>query len=78
MPAAARLPDITSSRKSIKLFGQYAWQDNLALRLELGHDQLSTNDWTWTGWTYADGTTVLQSPRGRITSVGVSLVYRMW
>lgn len=78
MPAAARLPDITSARKAIKLFGQYAWQDNLALRLELGHDQLSTNDWTWTGWTYADGTTVLQSPRGRITSVGVSLVYRMW
>ena len=60
---------------------QYALQPNLALgvRPRLRRRPLPTpNDWTWTGWTYADGTTVRPEPRGRTNFVGISVEYRQW
>jgi len=78
LPAAAVLPNIVTTRSALRLFGQFALQPNLALRVDLGLDRYRTNDWTWTGWTYADGTTVRQEPRGKANFVGVSVEYRQW
>lgn len=77
-PAAAALPDIKSSRSTVKLFGSYALQKQLALRLELSHDRFRTDDWTWNGWTYADGTTVTLPGREKVTFIGVALAYSGW
>ena len=77
MPATALLPDIDTKRTTLRLFGQYALQKNLSLRLDLIHDRFKTNDWTYTGWTYTDGSTAV-NPNTSATFVGFSVVYRLW
>jgi hypothetical protein len=78
LPAAVLLPDISTRRTTLKLFGQYALQSNLAVRVDFAHDRYHTNDWTWTDWAYADGTTVTQTPRTQVSLIGLSVIYRMW
>ncbi len=39
-------------------FANYALGKNNGLRLKYGYDWTVAEDWTWEGWTYADGTTV--------------------
>jgi MtrB/PioB family decaheme-associated outer membrane protein len=77
VPAAVVLPDITSRRQTLKFFGQFAVSSALAVRLDLGHDRLRTNDWTWAGWTYADGSSVYLNPRQSSSFVAVSLQVRL-
>lgn len=78
VPDAVLLPDISTRRSTTKLFGQYAVQQNLAVRVEWVHDRFRTDDWTWTDWVYADNTTVRQDARTHVNLIGVSLIYRMW
>lgn len=78
VPDAARLPDIRTQRNTLRLYGTYEVDPRLTVRLDLASERLFTDDWTWTGWTYADGTTVQLQPRERAEFVGISLVYRMW
>jgi MtrB/PioB family decaheme-associated outer membrane protein len=78
LPTAALLPSINHTRSTLRLFGQYALKPNLALRVDLGLDRSTSDDWTWTGWTYADGTTVRQEPHGKTVYLGVAIEYRQW
>jgi len=78
IPDAARLPDIRTQRNSLRLYGTYEVDKQFTVRLDLASERLYTDDWTWTGWTYADGTTVRVQPRERAEFVGISVVYRMW
>ena len=77
LPPAALLPDIDTKRTTVRLYGQYAMQKNLSVRLDVIHDRFKTNDWTWTNWVYNDGSTA-RNPNTQSTFLGVSVIYRMW
>ena len=74
--ARTSLPDVSTKLTSVKLFATYALQKNSGLRLDYIHDRFNTNDWTWTTWTYTDGTTLTQNPNQRTNFLGVSYYYK--
>jgi MtrB/PioB family decaheme-associated outer membrane protein len=75
VPPAALLPQIETTRTTLRMFGTYAMQKNLSVRLDLIYDRYHSNDWTYTNFTYADGTTAA-NPNVSSTFLGVSVVYR--
>lgn len=74
--AASSLPGIDNYQTTLKLFGKYAWDKDLKLRLDLVHDRRRSNDWTWNGpsvpYVYTDGTWLYQNPNQRTTFIGFS------
>ncbi len=70
------LPDISTRLTTLKLFGKYAIQENTGVRLDYIYDFSSTDDWTWTTWTYTDGTKLTQSPTQKVHFLGISGYYR--
>ena len=67
-----------------KLFADHALQPKASIRVDLTLDRRSTNDWTWTNYTYngapavalaartSDGTTVSNKPVERVAVLGFS------
>lgn len=76
VPAAALLPDIHTRISRATLFAQYQLTDELDLRMDLAHERFKTDDWTWNGWVYADGTTVALDPSEGGHFIGFSAYYR--
>ena len=74
--ARTSLPEVSTKLTSLKLFGKYALQKNAGLRLDYIYDRFSTNDWTWTTWTYTDGTTLTQNPTQTTNFLGISYYYK--
>lgn len=74
--AIAGLPDVTTRMTRLKLFAKYALQKNTGIRFDYVYDRFSTNDWTWSSWTYSDGTQMLQDPVQKVNFFGVSYYYR--
>ncbi len=74
--AVTSLPDVSTKLTSLKVFAKYAIQKNAGIRLNYIYDRVSTNDWTWTNFTYSDGTSVFQNPNQKVHFVGVSYFYR--
>lgn len=74
--AIASLPDVSTRLTSLKLFGKYALQKNSGVRLDYVYDRFSTNDWTWTTWTYTDGTRLTQNPSQTTNFLGISYYYK--
>lgn len=72
----APLPEITTRNTRLQLFAKYAMQKNSDVRVDYIHDRFSTNDWTWSTWTYTDGTRMLQNPVQKVHFLGVSYQYR--
>lgn len=70
------LPDINTRLTSVKLFTKYALQRNAGVRVDYIFDRFHTDDWTWTTWTYTDGTRLTQEPTQTVHFVGVSYYYR--
>ena len=68
-------PDITTRLISLKLFTKYALQKNAGIRVDYVYDRFRTNDWTWTTWTYTDGTRVTQDPTQSVHFIGTSFYY---
>ncbi len=52
------LPDIDYHHLRISLFADYSINENSRLRFKYGYDWYRAEDWTWEGFTYANGTTV--------------------
>jgi MtrB/PioB family decaheme-associated outer membrane protein len=75
LPPAALLPNIDTRRTTVRMFGQYAVQKNMSVRLDLIYDRFHTTDWTYTNFVYADGTTGANL-NASSTFLGLSLVYR--
>jgi MtrB/PioB family decaheme-associated outer membrane protein len=75
VPPAALLPKIDTTRTTVRMFGQYAVQKNLTVRMDVIYDRFNSNDWTYSNFTYADGTTA-RNPNASSTFLGVSMVYR--
>jgi MtrB/PioB family decaheme-associated outer membrane protein len=70
------LPDITTKVTTVRLYGKYALDRKSGVRVDYVYDQYQTDDWTWSRWIYADGTTVLQDPNQKVNYVGVSYYYK--
>ncbi len=69
------VPDFSTKLTKLNLFAKYALKKNVDLRLNYIYDRFSTDDWTWTNWTYSDGTRVLQSPTQTVHFIGVMMNY---
>ncbi len=74
--AAAMVPDFSAKLTKLNLFAKYAVNKNVDFRLNYIYDRFSTDDWTWTNWTYSDGTRVLASPTQTVHFIGVMMNYR--
>ena len=78
--ATGGLPDVVYRQTALKLYGNYALDKQSSVRVDLIHQRMSVNDWTWSyngvPFVYSDGTTVLQKQSQRFGFVGVTYIYR--
>jgi MtrB/PioB family decaheme-associated outer membrane protein len=70
------LPDINTRLTRVQLFAKYELRKNSGVRVDYVYDRYKSDDWTWTTWTYTDGTTLTQAPVQKVNFVGVSYYYR--
>ncbi|MFN7409582.1 MAG: MtrB/PioB family outer membrane beta-barrel protein [Pseudomonadota bacterium] len=75
VPATAVLPDIDTCHSRLRLFLQYALREQMGVRIDYVDDRFDTNDWTWTGWVYADGSSVLLPSDETGRFIGVSAYF---
>ncbi|SFL67823.1 MtrB/PioB family decaheme-associated outer membrane protein [Nitrosomonas communis] len=76
-PGNTPVPDIKFKQGRWNLFARYALQKNLGLRLDYILDYFRTNEWTWSGWTYTDGTRLIQDQNQWVNFLGIS-AYINW
>ncbi len=70
------LPDITYKNLTITLSADYSISEFSSLRFKYGYDWTIANDWTWEGWTYADGTTVTIPSKQDTHFIGITYEHR--
>ena len=70
------IPDVTYTVTTLKLQGRYALTKASSLRLQYIYDRFKTDDWYWTNFVYADGTTVRLDPDEKVHFLGVGYHYR--
>jgi MtrB/PioB family decaheme-associated outer membrane protein len=79
--APGMLPDVTYRSVSLKLYGNYALNAQTDIRVDLVHQSVNFNEWTWANggvpFAYADNSTVVMQPDQRATYLGVRYVYRI-
>src|SRR5688572_3965757 len=71
------LPNINTTLTRLNLFGRYALQKTSGVRLDYIYDRYKTDDWTWSSWLYADGTS-LSDPNQTVHFLGVSYYHRFF
>jgi MtrB/PioB family decaheme-associated outer membrane protein len=71
-------PDITTLITTVKLTARYAIRTNAGIRVDYAYERWHSDDWTWSTWTYLDGTQLRQEPTEKIQFVGVSGYFRWW
>ena len=76
--ASTFIPDIETRITLIKLIAKYALTQNAGLRFDYAFQRLTSDDWTWSTWTYTDGTRLSQEPLQKLHFFGVSGYYRWW
>ncbi|SFW16175.1 MtrB/PioB family decaheme-associated outer membrane protein [Nitrosovibrio sp. Nv17] len=74
-PAIASLPNISTELVNMRLYAKYALLKNAGLRLDYIHNRFRTDEWTWTGWTFSDGTRLSQNPNQVVHFIGISGYY---
>ena len=74
--AIPTIPDVNTKLMRLNLFARYELRKNSGIRLDYIHDRFETDDWTWTTWTYVDGTTLTQAPEQKVNFIGVSYYFR--
>jgi len=70
------LPDIRYKQATLGLFADYRLSPKGRLKVNYGYSRISADDWTWRGWTYADGTTVRIPDREETHFIGIAYAYR--
>ena len=58
------------------MFGKYEIKKNMGVRVDYVYELWNIDDYTWSNWTYTDGTKVFEQPSKGIQYIGVSLFYR--
>jgi MtrB/PioB family decaheme-associated outer membrane protein len=74
--APTNVPDVYYKQETIKLFAKYQLEKETALRLDYIEDRRRTDDWTWSTWTYNDGTWLYQNPDEKVRVLKVSVEYK--
>ncbi|HXZ97499.1 MAG TPA: MtrB/PioB family decaheme-associated outer membrane protein [Burkholderiales bacterium] len=74
-PIGATVPNINTQIFDLRLTAKYAFEKNMGFRFNYIYNKFKTNDWTWTSWTYADGTTVTQNPNQVVNFIGVAYYF---
>lgn len=72
------LDPTTYKHLALNLFAKFELDDQMDVRLDYLLDQWKIQDYTWAGWTYADGTVVSQDPNQDTQFLGISMNYRYW
>lgn len=70
------LPDIRYRQQTVRLFGAHAIDKSTTLRLDYIYDKRRIDDWTWSDWTYTDGTRIVQDALNSVHFLGVSVSYK--
>jgi MtrB/PioB family decaheme-associated outer membrane protein len=70
------IPDANYEKVTLNLHGTYALTKRSGVRAQYVFDRFKTDDWYWTDFVYADGTTVRQDPKQEVHFVGASYYYR--
>jgi MtrB/PioB family decaheme-associated outer membrane protein len=71
------LPNTTIKHATLKLYAKQQYDKNMSIRLRYVYDRYLSNDWTWTTWTYGDGTTVLSNPSQKVQFIALQLQYNL-
>jgi hypothetical protein len=79
---ASSLPDVKYSAVSLKLYGKYVMNDRADVLVDLTHQRVQFNEWTWAyagvPFAYAGGsTTVSMQPDQNVTFIGARYVYKL-
>ncbi|HJX17245.1 MAG TPA: MtrB/PioB family decaheme-associated outer membrane protein [Acidiferrobacterales bacterium] len=72
------IPDIETRVTAIRLTAKYALMKSAGIRFDYAYQRWTSDDWTWSTWTYTDGTQLLQEPVQKVHFFGVSGYYRWW
>jgi hypothetical protein len=73
VPAGAGvLPGTDYSVNRLRIAGVYPINRNTHVRVDYIYDQRRVSDYTWTGWSFSDGTVVNVSPNQVQRLVGLS------
>jgi predicted porin len=76
VPAGAGvLPDTVYSLNRLNLSGTYAFDKATRVRLDYILDVRTVDDYTWTNWTFSDGTKVTVNPNQTTQLVGVTIIH---
>ncbi len=74
-PQVNIVPNLTTQYSNLRLFARYDIRRNLGVRLDYILDHFKTNEWTWTGWRYTDGTTLTQDTNQMASFAFLSVLY---
>jgi len=78
--AAGVLPDVSYRMTALRLYGKYALNNSADIRVDLVHQKVKFNEWTWgyagVPFAYSDNTTVTMQPSQNVTYLGVRYVYK--
>jgi hypothetical protein len=72
------IPDIETRVTAIRLTAKYALMKSAGIRFDYAYQRWTSDDWTWSTWTYTDGTQLLQEPVQKVHFFGISGYYRWW
>ena len=72
----APLPDIVTRATTATVYAKFALSERSAVRFDFIYDRYTTDDWTWSTFTYRDGTHVFGDPDDDMYLVGLSYNYR--
>ncbi|HVQ62593.1 MAG TPA: MtrB/PioB family outer membrane beta-barrel protein, partial [Burkholderiales bacterium] len=70
------LPNISTKLVRLNVFGRYALDKQSGVRVDYIFDQYKTDDWTWSTWSFADGTTLSQNPNQKVNFFAASYYFK--
>ncbi|HWP11679.1 MAG TPA: MtrB/PioB family decaheme-associated outer membrane protein, partial [Ramlibacter sp.] len=80
LAATGGLPDIVFKQTTLKLFGKYTLDKQSAVRVEVGHQRSTWDDWAWnyggTPYVYSDATTINRNSNQKVSYMWVRYTYR--
>jgi len=71
-----QLPEVKFQQTRIRLYGEYLLQKNASIRADLVHQRSKLDEFQWTTFVYADGSTVTADPDQSVTFLGLSWIYK--
>lgn len=71
-----QLPEVKFQQMRIRLYGEYMLQKNTVVRADLVHQRSKLEEYQWTTFVYADGSTVTADPDQSVTFLGMSWIFK--